>query len=227
MTTKLSAPHDADRIEFLPNEVLFYRHHSVASTEQVTPGDEVEISIVAPTGPTDGTAPDPEMVKAVNETQRVLMSNVARASRSTMRRIGASFTGHFFMNVLLFAVGLGSFGLAVYKGLADPSQSDAIVSAAFGGLTAASFITYFVTKPMDSVAVAGPESAWLLSSVNTYWTKLVYLNDPVTFPEQVEKAQKEFEASMKAYVEAVAAHRAAVTPAKDEAKPADQTTTTK
>ena len=210
-TPALKAPPDVDRIHVAAAEIDYYRGESRAGRDPRPVGGEFDINLLLPIpAESQGAKPTDEMQKVVDQAQRELMQNVARASRSTMRRIGASFTGHLAMNVLLFLVGIGSFAVAVYKGLENPDQADAVVSAAFGGLTAASFITYFITRPMDSVATSGPEAAWLLGMVNTYWTKLIYLNDPVKFPTEIEKAQKAFEASMKAYVEAVAAHRKAV-----------------
>ena len=63
-------------------------------------------------------------------------------------------------------------------------------------MSAVAFVTYFVRMPLEETATAGPEMAWLLGIVNTYWTKLVYMNDQETFVAEIQKAQLEFEKSM-------------------------------
>jgi hypothetical protein len=87
------------------------------------------------------------------------------------------------------------------------------VSAGFGGLSAIAFVTYFISRPLAAIASAGPEMAWLLATVNTYWTKLVYLNDQESFVADIEKAQQDFEKSMELYLKTV--------DYLDRAKPAD------
>jgi hypothetical protein len=36
---------------------------------------------------------------------------------------------------------------------------------------------------------AGPEAAWMLAIVNTYWTKLAYLDDARSVVEDLDRAQ--------------------------------------
>lgn len=144
-----------------------------------------------------------DLARAVDEAQKNLIGNISEALQSSMTRIGSSFNWHLRMNIAVFAVGLGSFALAAWKALDNPGQADAITSAAFGGLSAAAFITYFVSRPLAAVAAAGPEMAWVLATVNTYWTKLIYLNDPRTMVAGLEAAQRDFEKSMALFMTTV------------------------
>lgn len=193
---RLIAPRNADLIRISDGEVRFLGADGIAGFAHRDAGGQLDIALSA-------SPPAKALRDAVDESQKDLVENVSKALRTTMGRIGRSFNWHLRMNVLLFAVGIGSFVIAAYKGLANPGQADAIVAAAFGGLTAASFIGYFLSRPTAAVAGAGPEAAWLLGTVNTYWSKLIYLNNPATFVDDIEKAQQAFEASMKVYFETV------------------------
>ena len=196
-TDNLAAPQDAEAIRVLADAVEFYGKDSLLGMSTRTGGNDLVVSLL-PTGPRK------DVEDAVNKTQMDLIVNIGATVRSTMDRIGESFKSYLTMNKAVFWVGILSFVTAVVKGLWSPGQADAIVAAAFGGLSATTFIAYFLSRPLAAVASAGPESAWLLATVNTYWSKLIYLNDPATFVKGVEAAQKDFEESMALYLKTVA-----------------------
>ena len=195
-TDNLDAPKDAKSIRVLADSVEFWGSDSILGMSSRDSGNDLAINLL-PTGP----AKDVE--DHVNDTQKQLVDNVASALESTMKRIGESFEGYLTMNRVLFWVGVLSFVTAVVKGLWSPDRADAIVAAAFGGLSATTFIVYFLSRPLAAMASAGPEAAWLLATVNTYWSKLIYLNDPTTFVKDIEAAQRDLEKSMALYLRTV------------------------
>ncbi len=202
------APKAAHLVRVTPERVEFLTTDGVVGMQRRT-SPNLEIALTTP-------APDGQLQAAVDHSQTQLVLNISKALESTMKRVGSSFSWHLGMSVAVFAVGLSSFAFAVFKGVNSPGTSDAIVSAAFGGLTAATFIAYFISRPTAAVASAGPEAAWLLGMVNTYWTKLIYLNNPSTFVRDIEAAQKDFEDSMTLFLK-TAKYQARAEPVEDEA----------
>jgi len=187
----VAVPSAVQRIVITGDDIEFQGADGAILGKQTrtTPVVQLELPATSP-GTSDALS------QLINEAQAALVHNVSSALKSSMRRIGSAFNVHLAMSIAMFIVGLGSFCLAAWKGLNNPGQADAIIGVAFGGLSAAAFITYFVRMPLDDVASAGPEMAWLLGIVNTYWTKLVYMNDQKTFVSEIQKAQLEFEKSM-------------------------------
>jgi hypothetical protein len=188
------APPAAQKIRVSGDKVEFLGAQGIVGMRRREADLELDIAMVNP-------SPNRALQEAMDSAQIQLVGNIAKALKSSMQRVGQSFTGHMVMNYAVFAVGLVAFVLAAVKGLDNPGKSDAIVTAAFGGLSAAAFIAYFISRPIAAVASAGPEAAWILSAVNTYWTKLIYLNNPATFVRDIEHAQKDFEESMVLFFE--------------------------
>ena len=190
------APRKTQRIRVTADAVEFLGARGIVGM-RARSSTALEIALANPSSENDG------LQEAVDRSQKKLIANISKALESTMNRVGSSFSWHLYMNVAVFSVGLGSFALAAFKGLADPDRTDAIVAAAFGGLSAVTFLAYFISRPIAAVASAGPEAAWLLGTVNTYWTKLIYLNNPSTFVREIETAQKDFEDSMVLFLKTV------------------------
>lgn len=185
-------PSTAQRVVLVGNELEIQGPGGAILGKRTLTAASVQLELSPATSPGTSEA----LSNLVNDAQAALVHNVSAALKSSMRRIGSAFNVHLAMSIAVFIVGLGSFAVAAWKGLDSPGNSDALVSAVFGGLSATAFITYFVRMPLEDVASAGPEMAWLLGIVNTYWTKLVYMNDQETFVAEIQKAQLDFEKSM-------------------------------
>lgn len=122
-----------------------------------------------------------------------LLQGSATAARRTQARMGQTFGAHLSMLVLTFLVGLLGFVAALIKGMGADTAADAATTAVFGGLSATSFVAFFIANPTRQVSDAGPRSAWLLALLNTYWTKLAYLQDPSTIVEKLQQAQQDLD----------------------------------
>lgn len=188
----VSVPGAAQRLVLTGNEIEFQGADGAILGKQTLTGSSVQLEL----SPAAATGTSEALSNLVNEAQAALVHNVSAALKSSMRRIGSAFNVHLAMSIAVFVVGLGSFVIAAWKAIDSPGSSDVAISGVFGGMSAVAFITYFVRMPLEDVASAGPEMAWLLGIVNTYWTKLVYMNDQETFVAEIQKAQVEFEKSM-------------------------------
>ncbi|MDI9548659.1 MAG: N-acetylmuramidase domain-containing protein [Chloroflexota bacterium] len=90
---------------------------------------------------------------------------------------------------MLFGVGLASFVVAVALSI---WTREAIFALVFGGLTAASFITYFLTRPLRSLEENLNFITWLGVIYNSYWARLVYATNLETIQEDLKQITEDF-----------------------------------
>ncbi len=82
---------------------------------------------------------------------------------------------------LLFAVGIIAFVVAIV--LALRTDSGVGPTAVFGGLSAVAFLAFFLSRPLQALEENLQFITWLGIVYNTYWTRLVYLQDLATVQE--------------------------------------------
>jgi len=88
-----------------------------------------------------------------------------------------------WMYRLMFAVGILGFVLAAALGAIFGIQFGIL----FGGLTIAAFLAFFVSRPLESLEQNIMLITWLGLIYNTYWTRLMYANDPANIQDELEK----------------------------------------
>jgi hypothetical protein len=112
-----------------------------------------------------------------------------RQNDEMFRRILKAFLGPYhttvWMNGIIFAVGILSFVTAV--GLSLWSR-EAVYALAFGGLSAAAFLGYFISRPLRSLEENLEFITWLGMIYNTYWTRVVAANDPDSTQQELQAA---------------------------------------
>lgn len=144
--------------------------------------------------------------RAANEVSSEVSLGLLRASadtaKRTQRRLSQTYTLYLVMLVALFAVGLGGFVAALVSGFMHEgrSGSDPVTTVTFAGLSAVSFVTFFLSRPSAAMARLGPHTAWVLSIVNTYWTKLAYFNDPRRIVPDLNEAQQALDDALVRYL---------------------------
>jgi hypothetical protein len=153
----VEVPFLTERVVIAGDEIEFQRADGAIIGQHTHTGGSLELEICPATVQPGATE---ALSNLVNDAQAALVHNVSSALKSSMRRIGSAFNVHLAMSIAVFVVGLGSFAIAAWKAIDSPGNSDAAISAVFGGLSAAAFITYFVRMPLEDVASAGPEMAW-------------------------------------------------------------------
>jgi len=122
-------------------------------------------------------------------------------NQTMFSRILAGFMNPYWITVtmytLLFAVGVISFVVAVILGLraagAGAAQADAMASllgssAIFGGLSVVTFLTYFISRPLQALEENLQFITWLGIIYNTYWTRLAYIHKLETVQTELEAA---------------------------------------
>jgi hypothetical protein len=86
------------------------------------------------------------------------------------------------MYVALFLFGLGAFALAARLAV----QQQLEFAAIFGGLSAATFLTFFISRPLRSLEQNVILITWLGIVYNTYWSQLMNATDPATIQKDLD-----------------------------------------
>ena len=109
------------------------------------------------------------------------------------KRILAAFLGPYWTTVwtyrVLIAIGICGFLLAAYLGIVAGQWPLTVI---FGGLSVVSFLTYFLSRPLQALEENLQFITWLGVVYNTYWTRLVNAQNPDTFQADLSAATRDF-----------------------------------
>ena len=110
---------------------------------------------------------------------------------------------HAFMNPywttvwmyrVLFGVGIGAFVVAAALAIMG---SSILPTTLFCGLSIVSFLSYFLSRPLQALEENLQFITWLGIIYNTYWTRLVYAQDLETFQQDIELTTTDTVAKLK------------------------------
>jgi hypothetical protein len=107
------------------------------------------------------------------------------------------------MYIALFVTGLGLFIMAVVLGwrTVDPSNNEVMTIAVFGGLSAVSFIVFFIRQPLFALEENLEFISWLGVIYNTYWARLLYMNDMKTIQEDLQDASDDYSTTIERLID--------------------------
>jgi len=107
-------------------------------------------------------------------------------NRQMFKQVLDGFMRPYWMTVwmyrVMFLVGIGGFILAIILGVWKGIQ----FSLLFGGLSVATFLTYFISQPLRSLEQNIQFITWLGIIYNSYWTRLMYANETSTIQADLE-----------------------------------------
>ncbi|WP_251151526.1 hypothetical protein [Cellulosimicrobium sp. Marseille-Q4280] len=145
-----------------------------------------------------GDVPE-SMEDIANNISKEVLKIVGRAAQTMPKRLASTFSVYLLMLVVVFLVGIVAVAAALVKGFSAESAADAATTAAFAGLSAVSFITVFVTNPLRAMSSAGPQSAWVLAMVTTFWAKFAYFKNQENAIIEIQAAQEALDKSFETY----------------------------
>jgi hypothetical protein len=154
---------------------------------------------------TTGKAPgDDAITIALREFSKdALEANTQNLSRS-MKFIDDSFGWLRIAYSAMLVFGLLALIAAVVKGLIADGGSEVAAAAVLGGVSVGTLISAFIIKPTDSMERNSIFVPWMLVVLNTYWTRLLYMNDPAKEEEELKEAGNVANEQFKAIAEALA-----------------------
>jgi hypothetical protein len=123
-------------------------------------------------------------------------------SNQVFRRILDAFLGPYhavvWMNGILVAIGILVFIAGVILSIWFGEPLFALV---FGGLGVASFLGYFISRPLRALEENLEFITWLGIVYNTYWSRLLYAMDPDTVQEDLREATKDTTAEIERLID--------------------------
>ena len=151
------------------------------------------LQVEAPSGP----GMPPEIAEVKKFASSVLAQNAASLQNSS-QYLRISYVLLLVMYCTLFVVGVATAVAAIIKGITATNASEALSPLIFAGLSAASFLTLFIVRPLESLERNAIFSTWVVAALNTYWTQLMYFDDPKTIYTDLKSATDDLVATLSA-----------------------------
>jgi hypothetical protein len=121
------------------------------------------------------------------------LKNNEKMFNSTLQAFRIPYWMTVGMYALLFILGFVAFAATLYLSLTGTNQVPVMV---FGGLTAVTFIGFFIRHPLQAMEDNLEFMAWLGGIYNTYWVRLLYAQDVKRIQQDLKSAEVEFSNSM-------------------------------
>lgn len=145
---------------------------------------------------------DPELYEAW---RKHVLAGFAH-NEEMFQRLVAAFMGPYHTTVMLyrltFLVGLAAFITAIVLSILT---GELWFSLIFGGMSVASFLTFFLTRPLRALEENLNFITWLGVIYNSYWTRLVYAMNMETVQEDIADITDDFVRHMQELVDKNAA----------------------
>ncbi len=121
---------------------------------------------------------------------KALSANTGNLDKS-MTFIDESFDWLRIAYTVMLALGALALLAAVGKGLFAQTGTDVGASAVLGAVSLGLVIVALLNKPVEAMERNAVLVPWMLLTLNTYWTRLLYLKDPKTIDTQLKEAAKD------------------------------------
>ena len=120
----------------------------------------------------------------------ILQEDVQTLARSTdyLRR---SYRVVFVGYVAMMVFGVGAIVAAFVKGMTAGNIGQAAAAIGLAGLTVGIFIAFFVQRPSAALERNAIFMPWVSIVLTTFWTRMLYLDDPATIDAKLGHAAKE------------------------------------
>jgi hypothetical protein len=120
----------------------------------------------------------------------VLQDDVQTLARTTayLRR---SYRVVFIGYIAMMVFGVAATAAAFVKGLEASSVGQAVAAVGLAGLTVGIFAAFFVQRPSAALERNAIFMPWVSIVLTTFWTRLLYLDDPDTLDAKLGHAAKE------------------------------------
>ena len=115
------------------------------------------------------------------------IQTLARTTAYLRRSYRVVYAGYVAM--LIF--GLGAVVAAFLKGLQATTVGEAVAAIGLSGLTVGVFAAFFIQRPSAALERNAIFMPWVSIVLTTFWTRLLYLDDPETLDAKLGKAAKD------------------------------------
>src|SRR4051812_36011352 len=115
------------------------------------------------------------------------VQTLARTTEYLRRSYRVVFVGYAAMMVF----GVAAIVAAFVKGLTAHSIAESVTAVGLAGLTVGIFIAFFVQRPSAALERNAIFMPWVSIVLTTFWTRMLYLDDPATLDAKLGHAAKE------------------------------------
>lgn len=115
------------------------------------------------------------------------VQTLARTTAYLRRSYRAVFVGYIAMLVF----GLAAVVAAFVKGIEATSLGEAAASIGLAGLTVGIFAAFFIQRPSAALERNAIFMPWVSIVLTTFWTRMLYVDDPETLDAKLAKAAKD------------------------------------
>jgi hypothetical protein len=115
------------------------------------------------------------------------VQTLARTTAYLRRSYRVVFIGYLAMMVF----GVAAITAAFIKGLTAGSVGEAVAAIGLSGLTVGVFVAFFVQRPSAALERNAIFMPWVSIVLTTFWTRMLYLDDPETLDVKLGRAAKE------------------------------------
>jgi hypothetical protein len=153
----------------------------------------------------DGATPKQiALTKTINDFSKTALENNSTNLTKSVGFVQQSFDWLRIAYTAILIVGLLTLLAAVAKALFANNTPEAVAAGVLGAASLGAILSSTVLKPTESMERNAIFIPWMLLVLNTYWTRLVYMNDPTKIDAQLEDAAKDASEQFKAISEALA-----------------------
>lgn len=120
----------------------------------------------------------------------VLSEDVGTLARTTayLRR---SYRVVFVGYIAMLVFGVAAIVAAFVKALTATTIGEAVSAVGLAGLTVGIFTAFFIQRPSAALERNAIFMPWVSIVLTTFWTRMLYLDDPATLDAKLGKAAKE------------------------------------
>ena len=135
---------------------------------------------------------DPEQTTAeLRELAASILQDDVRTLARTTAYLRRSYRVVFIGYIAMMVFGVAAIAAAFTKGLTAGTMGQAAAAIGLAGLTVGIFIAFFVQRPSAALERNAIFMPWVSIVLTTFWTRLLYLDDPETLDAKLGHAAKE------------------------------------
>jgi len=127
----------------------------------------------------------------LRELAAAVLSEDVRTLARTTAYLRRSYRTVFVGYVAMLVFGLAAVIAAFVKGLTATSLGEAAAAIGLAGLTVGIFAAFFIQRPSAALERNAIFMPWVSIVLTTFWTRMLYLDDPATLDAKLGKAAKE------------------------------------
>jgi hypothetical protein len=135
---------------------------------------------------------DPVQTTAeLRELAAAVLSEDVRTLARTTAYLRRSYRTVFIGYVAMLVFGVAAVVAAFVKGLTADNVGEAVAAVGLAGLTVGIFTAFFIQRPSAALERNAIFMPWVSIVLTTFWTRMLYLDDPATLDLKLGKAAKD------------------------------------